>query len=122
MILNFDDDLGPLHFEFCFVGFVLGGSLQEKKGLQALRLEVGLFEKLESVSEIKPCGKKLVNGEPDRQLADTGAKKIQIDLAEFDVLYHYVASVPWQAGTPGRKALDTINWLVRESKNGHGDS
>jgi hypothetical protein len=122
MILDFTDDLGPRHFEFCFVGFVLGGSLQDKKGLQALRLEVGLFEKLASVSVVKPCGKTLVNGEPDRQLDVEGAKKIQIDLAEFDVLYHYVSVVPWQAGTPGQRALDTIEWLIRESKNGHGDS
>lgn len=122
MILDFTDDLGPLHFEFCFVGFVLGGSLQEKKGLQVIRLEVGLFEKLESVSEAKPCGRKLVNGEPDRQLDAEGARKIQIDLTEFDLLYNYLAAVPWQTGTPGRKALDTITWLVRESKNGHGDS
>ena len=68
MILDFSDELGKRHFEFCFVGFVLGGSLQDKKGMTVLRREVSLFEKLEAVSDPKPCGKKMVNGEPERQL------------------------------------------------------
>lgn len=117
MILNFDDDLGARHFEFCFVGFVLGGSLQEKKGLQVLRTEVGLFEKLESISDPKPCGKKLVNGEPERQLKNGGAsKQLQIGMTEFDLLYNYVAAVPWQSGTPTRSAVETIDWLERTQR------
>ena len=33
MILNFNDELGERHFEFCFVGFILGvDSFQDKKG------------------------------------------------------------------------------------------
>lgn len=117
MILNFDDELGKKHFEFCFVGFILGGSLQNQKGMQVLRTEVSLFEKLESISELKPCGKKLPNGEPDRQLKDESAK-IHIDSIEFDMLYNYIAMVPWQAGSPARYAVETIDWLVKESKNG----
>lgn len=117
MILNFDDELGKKHFEFCFVGFILGGSMQNQKGMQVLRTEVSLFEKLESISELKPCGKKLPNGEPDRQLHDKSAK-IHIDMIEFDMLYNYLAAVPWQAGSPARNAVETIDWLAKESKNG----
>lgn len=116
MILDFDNELGKRHFEFCFVGFVLGGSLQEKKGMQILRLEVGIFEKLESVSELKPCGKKLVNGEPDRQLSGNGTKKMQIDLQEFDLLYNYIAQVPWQSGTATKYAVEAIDWLQTSSR------
>jgi hypothetical protein len=116
MILNFDDDRGRMHFEFCFVGFVLGGSIQQTKGMQVLRTEVGLFEKLESISDLKPCGKKMVNGEPERQLKDDGSRQLQIHVTEYDLLFNYVAQVPWQTGTPSRNALDTLDWLTAESK------
>lgn len=112
MILDFTDGPGARHFEFCFVGFVLGGSLQDKKGISVLRTEVGLFEKLESISEPKPCGRKLVNGELDRQLKNNGyPTQIQITLPEYDLLHHYVSNVPWQTGTPTKHAVETIDWL-----------
>ena len=117
MILNFDDEKGKRHFEFCFVGFVLGGSMQQTKGMNVLRLEVALFEKLETVSELKPCGKKMVNGEPERQLKKDGPKAMQITVHEFDILYNYIAQVPWQTGTPSRNALDTLDWLTGESRD-----
>lgn len=116
MLLHFDDELGKRHFEFCFVGFVLGGSLQDKKGMTVLRREVALFEKLEHISEPKPCGKKMINGEPERQVKP--ASQIEIDATEFDLLYGYLSIVPWQTGTPARHALETLDWLVAESRNG----
>ena len=116
MILNFEDDRGKIHFEFCFVGFVLGGSMQQTKGMQVLRTEVGLFEKLESISDPKPCGKKMVNGEPERQLKVEGTRQLQVHVTEYDLLFNYIAQVPWQTGTPSRNALDTLDWLIRENK------
>ena len=116
MILDFSDELGKKHFEFCFVGFILGGSIQDKKGMQILRTEVSIFEKLESISEPKPCGKKLVNGEAERRLKEDGPLKTFFEPIEFDLLYNYMAQVPWQAGTPGKTALQTIDWLLAESK------
>jgi hypothetical protein len=116
MILNFEDDRGKMHFEFCFVGFVLGGSMQQTKGMQVLRTEVSLFEKLETVSDLKPCGKKMVNGEPERQLKVEGNRQLQIHVTEYDLLFNYMAQVPWQTGTPSRNALDTLDWLQGESR------
>jgi hypothetical protein len=116
--LTFNDDLGKRHFEFCFVGFVLGGSLLDKKGITVLRREMQLFEKLEAISEVKPCGKKLVNGEADRQLLNgDGAREIQIDGSEFDMLYNYIANVPWQTGSPVRHALETLDWLTHHGRS-----
>jgi hypothetical protein len=115
MTLNFNDDLGKRHFEFCFVGFVLGGSLLDKKGITVLRREMQLFEKLEAISEVKPCGKKLVNGEPDRHLVNGG--EMQIDGAEFDMLHNYIAAVPWQTGSPVRHALETLDWLAQHGRS-----
>ena len=114
MTLNFSDELGKRHFEFCFVGFVLGGSLLDKKGMTILRREMQIFEKLESISEEMPCGKKLVNGEVQRQLVNGGS--IQIDASEFDMLYNYISNVPWQSGTPVRHALETLDWLMQNGR------
>jgi len=111
--LTFDDDLGKRHFEFCFVGFILGGSLLDKKGLAVLHRELRLFEKLEAISELKPCGKKLVNGEPERQLT-TGA--LEVDGSEVDMLYNYISNVPWQSGSPVRHALETLDWLAQHGR------
>jgi len=112
--LTFDDELGKRHFEFCFVGFVLGGSLLDKKGLTVLRREMQLFEKLEAISEVKPCGKKLVNGEPERQLT-SGA--LEVDASEVDMLYNYISNVPWQTGSPVRHALETLDWLALHGRS-----
>lgn len=119
MLLDFGDDLGKRRFEFCFVGFVLGGSLQEKKNVTVMRREVALFDKLVAISEPKPCGKKMVNGEPERQLNAAGAAGLllELDPTEFDLLYGYLSIVPWQSGTPVKQALDTLDWLVA-SQNG----
>jgi len=117
MILNFDDELGRRHFEFVFVGFVLGGSLQEKKGVSVLRTEVGIFEKLESISDPKPCGKKLVNGEPERQLNNGESSKVlHLSPQEFDLIHHYVGTVPWQSGTPTKHAVETLDWLQQQHR------
>lgn len=113
MVLKFDDELGKRHFEFMFVGFVLGGCVQQQKGMQVLRREVALFEKLESISELKPCGKKLVSGEPDRQLQEDGPRQLQISMEEYDLLVGYMGQVPWQSGTPTKYAVETIDWLDR---------
>lgn len=116
MILNFEDEAGKQHFQFCFVGFVLGGSMQQTKGMQVLRSEVALFEKFESISELKPCGKKLVNGEADRQLKEDGSRQLQINMSEYDMLMNYISQVPWQTGTPTKNAVETLDWLNASSR------
>jgi hypothetical protein len=115
MMLNFKGENGKKYFEFCFTGFVLGGSLLQEKGIAVLRLETELFDKLVAISEIKPCGKKLANGEPDRQLVETGGMLALVP-KELNMLHSYIASVPWQAGTPTKIAVEVIDWL---EQNGH---
>jgi hypothetical protein len=117
MILTFDDELGRRHFEFLFVGFVLGGSLQQIKGMTVLRQEVALFEKLESISELRPCGKKLVNGEPERQLKNgDGRQQLHLTPHEYDLLYTYIGQVPWQSGTATKYAVEALDWLERAQR------
>ena len=115
MMLNFKGEVGKRYFDFCFTGFVLGGSLLQEKGITVLRLETELFDKLVAISELKPCGKKLANGEPDRRLLETGGT-LTIIPKEFNMLHSYIASVPWQAGTPTKYAVETLDWL---EQNGH---
>lgn len=116
MVLDFSDEQGKRHFEFCFVGFVLGGCLQQQKGMSILRREVALYEKFENISEPKPCGKKLVSGEPDRQLKEDGVRHLQIDISEYDLLVGYMGQVPWQTGSPVKYAVETIDWLERTQR------
>ena len=124
LTLTFDDALAGRHFEFLFVGFILGGSLQEKKGLHLLRTELALFDKLEAISELRPCGKTLVNGEPDRRLKTTGqgdgGGRLQLPLTaqEIDLLTTYISQVPWQTGSPGKHALETLDWLAQQQNGG----
>jgi hypothetical protein len=89
---------------------------QDKKGMQVLRSEVAIFEKLESISDLKPCGKKMINGEPERQLREEGSRQIQLQVSEFDILFNYIAQVPWQTGTPSRNAVETLDWLQASSR------
>jgi hypothetical protein len=118
MILNFEDELGRRHYEFCFVGFVLGGSMQQQKGMALLRTEVALFEKLETIGDLKPCGKKMVNGELERQLKNGDEpKQLHLTAQEFDLLYNYIAQVPWLTGTPAKHAVETIDWLDRSQRS-----
>jgi len=85
--------------------------------MTVLRREVALFAKLESISEPKPCGKKMINGEAERQVKAAKPLAIEIDATEFDLLYGYLSIVPWQTGTPARHALETLDWLVAESRH-----
>lgn len=118
MILDFSDEHGKRHFEFCFIGFIVGGSMVEKKGMQLLRLEVGVFEKLESISDLKPNGAKLVNGEPDRILKNGNApKQIHVSMEEYGLLVENIGRTPWQTGTPGRNAVEVLDWLEKTQKD-----
>ena len=118
MTLDFSDENGPMHFEFVFQGFILGGSMiPGAKNLQVLRRELSILEKLESISHEKPCGKKLPTDEPDRALTgnhpDYPPAKVEIEITdqEHDMLYNYMSIVPWNPGQPLRNALKTIDWL-----------
>ena len=41
---------------------------------------------------------------------------MQITMPEFDLLFNYVAQVPWQTGTPSRNAIDMLDWLESSGK------
>jgi len=117
MIISFEDELGPMHFTYVFEGFVLGGSITEKKGLSILRREFNILEKLEGISHVLPCGRKLPSEELARELDDkmegNAPRQIQIDEYEFDILFTYITLVPWKTGASLKNALNTIDWLVR---------
>jgi len=117
MIISFEDELGPMHFTYEFEGFVLGGSITEKKGFAILRREFNILEKLEGISHVLPCGRKLPSEELARELDDkmegNAPRQIQIDEYEFDILFTYITLVPWKTGASLKNALNTIDWLVR---------
>lgn len=108
--LKFDDEKGPMHFEFIWEGFVLGGSLVKEKGITILRQEIRILDKLESVSIPFPCGKQLPTGEPARKLED---EDIPLDFedADIDLIRRYMSLVPWSTGKAVRNFMDTFDWL-----------
>lgn len=110
MTLSFNDKDGPMHFEFLFEGFVLGGSIEKVKGLTALRNEIRILDKLESISETYPCDKKLPTGEFARFLS-SGEKELEFNNVELEMIQRYMSLVPWTTGQPARNAIKTIDWL-----------
>ena len=115
MIITFNDEKAKMHFEFIYDGFIIGGSIVTEKGLTKLRRELGILDKLESISDVYPCGKKVLGDEPKRKLIDdnTCNYQIHIDEHEFDLLFHYISIVPWSTGKSSRDAVDTLDWLTR---------
>lgn len=111
MILNFEQEDGEMFFEFAYDGFIIGGSIATSKGLSVLRRELGIMEKFEAISHEYPCGKKITESEVKRKLNKEGNKTIHIDAPEFDLLYNYIASVPWTTGVSVKRALKTLDWL-----------
>jgi hypothetical protein len=111
MILDFGNGKGDMLFEFTYEGFIIGGSLAQKKSLSIMRREMSLMGKFESISHEYPCGKKIVADEPKRKLNGDGNRIIHIDIPEFDILYQYITNVPWSTGLPVKRALETIDWL-----------
>jgi hypothetical protein len=62
----------------------------------------------------------MINGEPDRQLKAEGSRQLQITMQEYDLIYNYMAGVPWQTGTPSRNALETLDWMQLSARQ-HGN-
>lgn len=101
-------------FEILYRGFIIGGHLIQQKGLTVLRRELSILKKLEDISKDCECGR-LIGGtqEPDREYI-TGA--ISLDNKEFDLLYSYIASVPWSTGKSARRAVETLDALKDASQ------
>jgi hypothetical protein len=95
-------------FEFIYNGFIIGGSLVQQKGLQILRRELTLLDKLESISKDCECGKKIINEEHQRELE---GGTIELDMMELKLLTDYIGSVPWSSGKSVRDALATLDYL-----------
>lgn len=107
--LKVGDKEDEKRFEYIYNGFIIGGSITQTKGMVALRREIGILDKLCSISKNCECGKKIIGDEEMREL--TGGV-IEIDRAEFDMIHNYMSSVPWSTGKSVRDAVATIDWLA----------
>ncbi len=119
MLLDFSGPNGPKKFEFVYEGFMIGGALVQQKGLTVMRREITILDKLESISEVYPCGKKLNlphGPEDNRKLSTDSRLKIDIDQHEYDILFQYISAVPWATGTGVRGAVEVLDWLVESQR------
>lgn len=96
-------------FEVLFNGFIVGGSRNTQKGIQVLRRELIILDKLEAISKPCECGKK-VNEEIQRELLP-GPQSLTLEDNEFDLLYTYISDVPWATGKYLRTAMTTLDWM-----------
>ncbi len=110
MTLSFNHPDGPMYFEFIFEGFVLGGSIEKVKGLTALRNEIRILDKLESISECYPCEKKLPTGELARFLSPSPIE-LEFNNIELEMIQRYMSLVPWTTGQPTRNAIKVYDWI-----------
>ena len=95
-------------FDFMFNGFIIGGSLTQQKGMSVLRREIVLLGKLEGISKVVEPERKIFGDELARELV---GGTLDLSKQEYDMLYGYMANVPWSSGKPVRDAVEIIDWL-----------
>lgn len=102
---------GQRRFEYLFHGLMIAGHMVQSKGLDVLRRENDILQKLEAISYDCECGK-IISGtaESDRKVNEKMVE-LELDEKEVDLLYNYIANVPWSTGTSARGALSTLDWL-----------
>ena len=111
IVLHFDGEFADKYFQIVYEGFMVGGSIERNKGLSILRKEMKILEKLETISEVFPCGKMLpINDEPCRKLIGT-EQEVTFDKSELELISKYMGMVPWTTGKSVRNALEVIDWV-----------
>lgn len=111
MTIPFTYDDSSMKFEFMYEGFVLGGSLENNKGMTVLRTEIKILDKFEAISDLYPCEKKLPTGEPNRFLSHKENLELELTNEELKLIMKYMSLVPWQTGSPARNFIKTYDWL-----------
>jgi len=113
MKFEFDgSELSQKRFEILYVGFLVGGSSSMAKGMTTIRREMSILEKLESISEPFPCGKKIPGYDEEHRKLSEGERSFELDEKEFDILHRYVTEMtPWSAGKSTRLIIDVDDWM-----------
>lgn len=110
-ILSFEGENEGKIFQMLFDGFIIGGALIKEKGINVIRREASLLDKLESISKECECGRRLVTGEAARELLDNNNKFIiDLSLDEFNILQNYFEAVPWKSSL-SRDVVKISDWL-----------
>lgn len=88
-------------FQFIYQGFLIGGNGPQPKGMEVLRREVRILDKLEEISNEAPAG--------ERQLKP-GDQEVVLEQPEYEMLRRYFENTPWTTQV-ARKIVAISDWL-----------
>lgn len=99
-------------FELLYSGFVNGGAQGQRGGIETMRREAKILDKLESVSELhegRACGEcgQLIAG---KQRLNDGEQEVSFDQPELALVKKHIENCPWTTRM-SRKIVDLIDWL-----------
>jgi hypothetical protein len=101
---------GPVRFELVYEGFVIGGDSQSgMRGMETLRREGRILDKLEAISVPKVS----TRGDATRVTRELkpGTHTLDLEVPEFDLLRQYFERCPWITSA-ARRVTATYDWLT----------
>lgn len=96
-------------FPLLYSGFLNGGNSPNAKGMEVLRREARILDKLEAIS---------VDEGPERVLK-SGPQEVTLEQPEYELLKRYFENTPWTTAV-SRKVVNISDWLsaIQLEENG----
>lgn len=109
--ITFDTGQNREAFPLLYQGLLNGGNGPSAKGIQTLRTEVRILDKLDAISEpeyIEVEGAKVAT---DARLLKDGPQSLTLEQPEFDLLKRYFENTPWTTRV-ARQVVNIVDWLA----------
>ena len=111
-----DDKTAAERYELIYQGFVTGGNADPRKGMEVIRREAKILDKLESIGVMpdattpcETCGRD--SGGLVTPKLKKGKQAVQLDQPEYDLMRKYLEATPWTVKM-SRKIVDLVDWLA----------
>ena len=99
-------------FKFLYTGFLNGGNGTNAKGVEVLRREGRILDKLEAISTeeliINGSDTPVLTGE---RILKEGPQELSLEEPEYQLLQKYFQNTPWNTKV-ARQVVNTIDWLA----------
>lgn len=99
-------------FSLIYQGFLMGGN-SPQKGMEVIRREAKILDKLEEISgpeEGSTCDSCGIAKNPSQKL-HLGAQYLRLEQPEMTLLTKYIEQTPWNTRS-SRKVRDLVDWLA----------
>lgn len=97
-----DTEDGREMFALLYQGFLNGGNGPQPKGMEVIRREVRILDKLDAISSVGESGERKMN---------PGAQEVQLEQPEYELLKRYFENTPWTTAV-ARKVVNIADWLA----------